>query len=217
MPARIHGPSVPYAGTTIDLSANFYDGFSVAEAVDSAAFFLKSPTGTEIELAATLSADRTTATAEYDLPADATGDWHMSVSSGGSFKRNYAESHFEVQTRTFTGATPPDEAYWSRVYFGVGAAGITLPATLMALGHSDLEGVRAWAMTLTPDAQHVYVCFPADWDVAVTSYGLGFAAKPDRTAILTDYDGTSKSYTVRESYYPLGDGTARVYDAEEVV
>jgi hypothetical protein len=87
----------------------------------------------------------------------------------------------------------------------------------MALGHDDLEGVHSWSMNLAPDEQYVYVCFPSDWDISVTSYGLGFSAKADRTTTLTDYDGASKSYTVRESYYPLGDGTARVYDAEEVV
>lgn len=216
MPAKLTCPMTIYQGETLYLSASFYEVDGDEEAVEAASFFIRSPSGVETEIAAVLSTDRTSATAEYDLPGDiVAGSWKASVATGGALKQNFDRASFEVIERVFEGADPPMEAYWERVYYGVGAAGITTPAALMALGHADLENTHDWMMTLTPDEQHVYVCYPATWGISVTSQGIGFASKTARTANLTAYDGTTVSYTVLESYNALGDGTTRTYDATE--
>ena len=46
MPARLKCNQTPYAGTTIDLSASFHDGFSVEEAVDAAGGVSPTASGT---------------------------------------------------------------------------------------------------------------------------------------------------------------------------
>jgi hypothetical protein len=46
-----------------------------------------------------------------------------------------------------------------RVYYGVGAPGITLPTTLEAMAHMDIA-TPGFTVLMSPDNQAIYVCYP---------------------------------------------------------
>jgi hypothetical protein len=207
-----------YQGDTLDFIESFVDDFGEPLAVDSAVFVLQSPLLVQTTIAATLAADRMSATAHYDLADDCEdGVWTWCCVTGGALHKTYREHKIEVLPRSIASVTPPATGYWHRVYHGAGVASITTPATLMALGHTDIGDTVEWSFDQECEAQALYVCVPTGWDIEVRINGVLVPWKTIATATLTEYDGTSATYDVRESVsanYDSQDTTVEVVVTE---
>ena len=84
-----------------------------------------------------------------------------------------------------------------RVYYGVGAAGIVTPSTIMAMSHKDLISTRDWTCSVSPDDQKIYLAAP--WEVIAAYLGFGVDLAAATTVTLNDYGGNAATYYLYES------------------
>jgi hypothetical protein len=181
--------STTYQGETIELRQE------LDIPVDSARFYLISPTGIQSAVAASLATDRMSASASIDL-ADAceSGRWRWACVTGGAGSKRYEEHVLYVQARATTGAVAPTDPYWTNVYYGVGTTGLSSVTTLISATLSD-----ELTFSVSPVAQKVYFVHPTSVVIAsILHDGLPLGVLASRSIIV---DGVA--HTVLESTWAL--------------